>query len=143
MFVNEKGINHVELFWQQYMSGSDGFLYWSVNYWKYVDDPWTDMATVQGWLSDTVYGDGSLLYPGKKVDIEGPVASLRLECIRNGLEDVELLKLAEGLLGREWVVEQVSKVTKDLGTHTADCDVFNSVRTEIGNAIQNALSSGK
>ena len=143
MYVNENGINHVELFWQQYLYGVDGFLYWGVNYWTYVDDPWTDMATIQGWLSDTVYGDGSLLYPGKKVDIEGPVASLRLECIRNGLEDVELLKLAESLLGREWVVEQVSKVTKDLGTHTASYDTFNSVRAEIGNAIQNALSSGK
>ncbi len=41
------------------------------------------------------------------VGVEGPVASLRLDCIRNGMEDYDLLLLAESLLGRDWVVEQV------------------------------------
>ena len=141
MYVNENGINHVALFWQQYMCGVDGFLYWCVNYWTYVDDPWTDMATVQGWLSDSVYGDGSLLYPGKKVGIEGPVASLRLECIRNGLEDVELLKLAEELIGRDAVMEQVNKVTKSLDNHTKSCETFNSARNAIGDLIEEALNN--
>lgn len=136
MFVNEQGLNHVTLFWQQYDNGVEGFLYWSANYWRYIDDPWTDMATVQGWLSGNVYGDGSLMYPGKKVGIEGPVASLRLECIRNGMEDVELLKLAEELLGRAWVDEMIDKVTKSVGDHTKSADVFADTRKAIGDAIE-------
>jgi hypothetical protein len=37
------------------------------------------------------YGDGSLLYPGKKVGIDGPVSSLRLEVLRDGLEAFDYL----------------------------------------------------
>lgn len=37
------------------------------------------------------YGDGFLWYPGKKYGIDGPVATLRLEAIRDGLEEYELL----------------------------------------------------
>lgn len=143
MYVNEQGINHVKLFWQQYKYGVNGFLYWAANYWKYVEDPWTDMATVQGWLSSTVFGDGSLMYPGRNVGIEGPVASLRLECIRNGIEDIELLKLAEGLLGREWVDSKVAMVSTSLTVHTDSVDTFNEVRKAIGDAIAEAIKNNQ
>lgn len=36
-------------------------------------------------------GDGFLLYPGAKYGIEGPISSMRLEAIRDGNEDYELL----------------------------------------------------
>lgn len=140
LYVNETGLDHIKLFWQQYQHDVDGFLYWSSNYWAYIDDPWTDMATLQGWLNDSVYGDGSLIYPGKKVEIEGPVASLRLECIRNGIEDIELLKLAEEKLGREWVMEQVNKVSQTMNKHTKNNEVFNEVRATIGEALEAELN---
>ena len=140
LYVNEVGLDHVKLFWQQYQAKSDGFLYWGATYWHYTKNPWEDMATVK-WLSEDVYGDGSLFYPGKQVGIKGPVASLRLDCMRNGLEDIEMLKIAEELLGREWVDEQVAKVSKDLTTHEKDNDKFNEVRKNIGEAIVNALKS--
>lgn len=38
-----------------------------------------------------VNGDGYLFYPGKQYGIDGPVGSLRLEAIRDGLEEYELL----------------------------------------------------
>lgn len=72
--------------------GIDGLLYWCVNYWT-VSDPWRDPMT---WPQQN--GNGSLFYPGP----EGPVDSIRLEVLRDGLEDYEYLNLLgeAGLDGR-------------------------------------------
>ena len=140
MYVNEAGVQHRELFWQQYYYESDGFLYWSTTYWTETENPWEDMANVKS-LSDSVYGDGSLLYPGKHIEVDGPVASIRLECIRDGVEDFDLLKLAEQYLGREWVVEQIKKVSESLTVHTKDNELFAETRNAIGDAIESAIKN--
>lgn len=139
MYVDEVGINHRVLFWQQYMYGAEGFLYWAASWWLRTDDPWTDMATVKD-LSLDVFGDGSLLYNGNKVGIDGAVASIRTEVIRDGIEDFELLKIASKVLGEEWVIDKIHKVTTDLTTHSKDSDLFDSVRIEIGEALSAELS---
>lgn len=38
-----------------------------------------------------VYGEGFLLYPGKKYGVDGPISSVRLEQIRDGLEEYEMI----------------------------------------------------
>ena len=38
-----------------------------------------------------VNGDGYLFYPGKKYGVDGPLGSMRLEAIRDGLEEYEIL----------------------------------------------------
>ena len=136
--IDESALNHRVLFWQQYFYDVDALTYWYANYWKLVTDPWTDMATVKD-LSLECYGDGSLLYPGKAVVIDGPVASIRLDCIRDGLEDIALLKLAERELGRDWVIERVTTVTPSVSEHTQSTDVFGSVRDEILKALNEKL----
>jgi hypothetical protein len=141
LYVNEFGIQHVQLFWQQYYYGVEGLLYWQTTHWSGTEDPWTDMATVKS-LSPDVYGDGSLLYPGKNVGVQGPVASLRMECIRSGMEDFDLLTMAEELFGREWVIKQVVKVSESLTVHTRSNEVFNSTRKAIGDAIAAELGKG-
>jgi hypothetical protein len=138
LYVNELGLNHVELFWQQYYYGVEGFLYWHANYWQYTN-PWESMVTVPH-LSSLVYGDGSLLYPGHDVGVDGPIASFRMDCIRNGMEDYDLLLKAEELFGRDWVVEQVKKVSQSLTKHTKDAAVYAAVRKTIGDAIESALN---
>lgn len=137
--VNELGIYHRQLFWQQYMYKSDGFLYWSVTYWPETENPWEDMATVKS-LSDTCFGDGSLMYPGYPMGIDGPVASIRLECIRDGIEDFDLLKLAEQYLGREWVVAKINEVTKSITQPSKDNELFAEVRKSIGDALEAELN---
>ena len=134
VYVNEQGINHRLLFWQQYLHNVQGFLYWASTWWSAVKDPWEDMATVPG-LSPNVFGDGSMLYNGNKVGIDGPVASLRLDIIRDGVEDFELLTMASEKLGREWVDAKIKELTPDVVTHTSDADLFSRVRAEIGNAL--------
>ena len=140
LYVNESGLDHRVLFWQQHLMGATGFLYWSTTWWKYVADPWTDMATVQGWLTDKVHGDGSLLYPGNKVGIDGPCASIRLETVRDGIEDCEMFLLADKALGRDWVLSKIKAVTMDVKNYTESSEFFTAVRNEIGNELEKALN---
>jgi hypothetical protein len=132
LLLNERGLNHRILFWQQYNLGTTGFLYWSANWWDYVRDPW---LTTKFWLDASVHGDGILLYPGNKIGVDGPVGSIRFEALRDGVEDYELLTIAESLLGEAWVKEQIKKVSTSLTTYTTSEELFESVRVEIFKAV--------
>jgi hypothetical protein len=76
-----------------------------------------------------------MLYPGDRVGIDGPVGSLRLEIIRSAIEDFAMLKLAERTFGREWVEEQIARVTPCLREYNDDHDELIRVRIEIGNKL--------
>ncbi len=137
LFVDEKGLNHRVLFWQQYRYGVSGFLYWSANYWKTADNPWTDVDTKT--LSYPVYGDGILLYPGDEVNVDGAVVSLRLKAVRDGMEDYELFSLAEKVLGRNYILEKLNSVSPDVTKVSVDSKEFCKIRIEIGNDIEKAM----
>ena len=143
LFVDQLGVQHRILFWQQYAHGVDGFLYWGANYWNSDTgtlDPWADMATVKN-LSESVYGDGSLLYNGNTVGVDGGCPSLRLAAIRDGVEDCGLFKLAASLLGDEFVAGKIAEITESLIKYTTDTETFLAVRKSIYEAI--AEASGK
>lgn len=88
--------------WMQKDYGVEGELYWGTTLFDYYKgggnyvarDVWTNPYTSEG-----LPGDGYLCYPGKEGDgIVGRnmlVPTLRLEAIRDGLEDYEYLTLAE------------------------------------------------
>ncbi|MBO5912691.1 MAG: DUF4091 domain-containing protein [Clostridia bacterium] len=137
VFVDENGLDHRVLFWQQYRYGVSGFLYWCTNYWIKTNDPWTDVDTKT--LSYPVYGEGILVYPGEKVGIDGPVASLRLKCIRDGMEDYGLLSLAEQVLGKDYVLKKLYSCSTKPSEVLVDSNGFSALRNEIGNDIQAAL----
>lgn len=140
VFVNEEGIDHRALFWQIYDSGSDGFLYWAANQWYDLDvNPWNSMQTVP-WLTRDIYGDGSFMYPGNKFGFDDPCSSLRLEAVRDGLEDNTLLRMAKKHLSNSWLDKEIDKVTKSPVISTTDSGVFDTARINIGNALEKALS---
>jgi hypothetical protein len=76
--------------WINWSVGATGLLYWANNYWADSSDPWTDPRTY-----GTLNGDGALVYPGSAVGYHGPVVSMRLKAIRDGIEDYDTLKLLE------------------------------------------------
>ena len=92
------------------------------------------MATVKD-LSPDVYGDGSLLYNGNKVGLDTGCGSLRLELIRDGIEDFDLFKMAEERFGRDWVDEMIKKVTPSLTQYSTSTDNFLEVRKAVGDAL--------
>ncbi|MHB1153012.1 MAG: DUF4091 domain-containing protein [Eubacteriales bacterium] len=140
LFVDMDGIMHRLLFWQQKLYNVDGFLYWGANYWRGTDDPWTDMRTVKD-LSMDVFGDGSLLYNGNKAGKDGPAGSMRLEAIRDGIEDFDMFTLAEKYLGREYVVNIINEVTSSVIKYSKSEDKFSAVRIKIGDALEKVVNS--
>ncbi|MBQ4096926.1 MAG: hypothetical protein IJC62_02065, partial [Clostridia bacterium] len=66
-------------------------------------------------------------------------SSVRLEAVRDGLEDAEMLAMAEKLLGKEWTDAHVRSVTEDLTHYTEDADYFIQKRRELGDAIEAAV----
>lgn len=99
LFVNQTCVEHRQLFWQSWKYNSQGLLYWGINFWhwwgaepKYdIKTAWPNSpANIGNTLVEAdLVGDGYFIYPGPK----GPVNSIRLEAIRDGLEDYEYLWL--------------------------------------------------
>lgn len=112
LFVDMDALAHRLLFWQQRLHHCSGFMYWNATYWNpsMCKDPWVDMATVKD-INANLYGDGSLFYPGSKVGVDGPVTSIRLENVREGLEDIEYLWLYEQKKGPEATEALIRRVT--------------------------------
>ena len=81
--------------WMQYDYGVVGNVYWAVNYYsnfdqvdgKYSVEDYYAMFNPNGPSN----GDGWLVYPGAKYGIEGPIPTIRLMSIRDGLEEYEIL----------------------------------------------------
>ena len=93
--------------WLAFRTRASGLLYYSVNNYSGKDPYVTQLTTI--WAADghTRYanGDASLIYPGfyprLGLVVEGapPVGSLRMEALRDGLEDHEYLQLVSQKLG--------------------------------------------
>ena len=123
--------------WQMKEYGITGMLYWAVNYWKvnYMDQahPWTG--------SDS-FGDGILIYSGYFFGpLPSPVASTRLENIRDGIEDYQMLCMLEEALGEEAAAEMVRRITSSVVTYADDDDYIHNVRVLLGDTLEQLLGN--
>jgi len=122
LFIDHDAINLRMWLWITYAWDLNGLLVWSTNYWDsysaspsgYLQNPWTEPASfVQGYGwpygKQTVWGngDGRLFYPpnkdpenDKNLYLTGPVPSIRLEFLRQGIEDYEYLIMLEDLVDK-------------------------------------------
>ncbi len=145
LFLNTEGCNQRLVFWQMEQRNINGFLYWGVNSWTDVRDretfinPW---ESVNNYIKDgdgrPVCGEGILLYNGKAVGVYGPVASIRLKIVRDGLDDIELIRLAEKYVGKSWVDSQLNSATSSLTSFTSK-DNFAAIRKAIGDALDKKI----
>lgn len=118
MFLIDKpAVDSRMLGWFAYDTQAPGLLYESVNRWRGPQtgstayrDPYRDPLSARLRQSNGLVlanGSASLIYPGYYpslgLDIRsaGPVSSLRMEALRDGLEDYEYLKLLEQRKGRK------------------------------------------
>ena len=101
LFIDFPGVDPRILGWQFFQYKLTGFLYYLVNYYepqenwnmaapKWPDRPWNP-------LSFRTNSDGILIYPGPDAT---PLASTRLENLRDGIEDYEALALLRRLADR-------------------------------------------
>lgn len=88
--IDDTMTSAISVGWMMGEYGIAGNLYWAVNI-HYVngenlEDPYQTAHRGSG-----ANGDGAIVYPGKAYDVDGPVASIRLDAIRDGNEDYELI----------------------------------------------------
>jgi hypothetical protein len=74
--------------WVNYRYGLTGYLHWGGNFWT--DRPFEDVQPDWGGGFHLPAGDDAIVYPDPEHD--GVFVSLRLEVMRAGIEDYELLK---------------------------------------------------
>ncbi len=92
--IDAAAVRNRAMEWISFLHGVSGELYYETAQ-AYTHDPWTNQRDFNG------NGDGTLFYPGTPARIGGsthiPVSSIRLEMVREGMEDYEYLKRVSDL----------------------------------------------
>lgn len=126
------------LSWMQYDFGVVGNLYWAVNNYISIDD--TALEDYYGLMSSSLTpGDGFLVYPGAKYDVDGPIPTIRLMSIRDGIEEYDMMydlgekyseigKVVEEASDFKTVFQSYTQYLYDGTKSTATTDVFEIVR---------------
>ncbi|XVE69920.1 hypothetical protein DITRI_Ditri10aG0030100 [Diplodiscus trichospermus] len=127
-----RGTQHRAVMWRVWKEGGSGFLYWGANCYEKATVPGAEIRFRRGLPP----GDGVLFYPGQVFSSSSqPVASLRLERILSGLQDIEYLKLYASRYGREEGLALLEKTGVYLGPerYTHEHMAIDVMRGEIFN----------
>ena len=121
--------------WQSYHYQSDGLLFWHVNLWHdgplvETDDTFLDTWKVE--ISNRMPGDGQLLYPG----VEGPMPSIRLANVRDGIEDYEWLMMLEQKKNRTSAEAVSSEITRSMTDFERSPAALRKQRTRIADQLE-------
>jgi hypothetical protein len=96
------------------------------------EETWCVNTATTGDHWRNLYGDGQLLYPG----VDGPIASIRLANIRDGLEDYEYLWLLAHRSGMKAARQACEPVTMSLETYTRFPEEVSAQREAIARRIE-------
>ena len=127
IYITKPGIECRTLFWQQYMYGATGYLYWASNEFQLVNSRNTHMSNIFA---------GLLCYSNKIYKTDEAVGSVRVEMVRDGIEDFDYLHMIEEQYGKEVADRFVRKITTDLLEYNTDSAVLEEVRIEMGEMLQ-------
>lgn len=119
--------------WVNRQYGITGLLYWSTV--TAVIDPWFNPAFAH---PRHFNGGGHLFYPGVPCGIDGPVASIRLKNLRDGMEDYEYFALLEKHGGKDAVQKMVDRIAPNWWDYTRDPQTLQAARRELAEAIVKA-----
>ncbi len=124
------------LFWQQYDFGVQGFLYNFANFWiGDCEDPYNYNITNDQYPN--AHGESILLYPGNTFGLDIPVGSLRLEAMRDGIEDYQMFTMLDAKMAGA-AEEYIHEMTTGVVTYsTSDADYYET-RIALGNAVEAA-----
>lgn len=112
--------------WGCHLEAIDGFLHWGFNQFDRKNDPLSQSFTVDEHIEEVLPpGDRNIAYAGK----DGPWSSVRLEAMRQGFEDLELLRLLSAS-GRN-TDSLVHRVMRGFGEYTLDVSVYRAARRDL------------
>lgn len=100
------------LSWMMYDYDIVGVLYWAIELGSHTSrltessQLYTQDFYQNPLRDNSANGDGFMVYPGRTYGINGPVSSIRLESIRDGIEDYDLMWALEDLYKQRGVEEK-------------------------------------
>ncbi len=119
--------------WLNRRYGITGLLYWSTVCWfAPTRNPWDDPG-----FRIRFNGDGFLFYPGDDAGIDGPIASIRLKNLREGMEDYEYFAILEQRGGKEIVDKIVQEAVPTWGSWKQDAYTILKLRKKLAENILN------
>jgi hypothetical protein len=117
--------------WISWGLGITGLLYWSTTNWASSPDVWTNPVT----YGEQYNMEGSLLYPGADVGVRGFLPSIRLNEIREGLEDYEYFTILAQFRGRSVAEDVVKRIARSWHDWDNDPRHLLEARAEIAKSI--------
>ncbi len=142
LLMDTESVRHRILFWQQKLYNVDSFLYYLSNDWYEIGENNgvnKKHETATGVDNFDCYGNGVLVYCGQDFDVYGGVGSLRLENVRDGIEDYEYLTILESFYGEEVTDALIHRLTTDISHYNTDTDNFTDLRIALGNIIEETI----
>lgn len=134
-YINFQGARHRLFFWQQYANDIDGFLYWATN--MMVNDEGKRVTSKK-----VTAGDGLWLYTDADWLPQATVPGLRLESIRDGVEDFQYFTQLEKLMGsREAAMEYVKRIITNIHVYDENPDNIEAVRNDLGFYMEELYNS--
>jgi len=146
-FIDGPAMDPVMVPWITWRYGMNGILYWDIAFWPQTPDPWLDPVTyLSGFLCSDGYilnGEGCMVYPGNHAkrytgqnDVDGPVSSIRLELLREGIEDYEYLWLLKSLGDSDFADRAVQGMVVDVSAFSRNVDELFELRQKMAARIE-------
>lgn len=129
-------LNYRVALWGNWCCRMTGLLYWTAVYWEHAIDPWLDQPSFRGAYN----GEGMLLYPGTHAGLAGPVTSMRLKAIREGIEDYEYLAILAARVGRDAADREAAEIFRSWQDWERDPEKLLATRRRIAGRIEAAKS---
>ena len=116
--------------WINYQYDITGLLYWSTV--TTVIEPWSNPAFAH---PRHYNGGGFLFYPGLPCGIDGPVISMRMKNLRDGMEDYEYFIILESLTDKKTVKKIVNTISPNWWSFSKAPNEFLAARKKIAQQI--------
>ncbi len=169
MFIDHPGTDLRIWLWQTWKYKVTGLLFWTTTLWStgvaYPDHPQNPYEDPMGWKSNPYVagarepwgnGDGRFVYPPEAAGgvatepiLDGPVACVRMEMLRDGIEDYEYMVMLQRLLDEKGdalssrmkrryqrLLEVPDSISADLVTYTKDPAPIEKHRARVAEAIE-------
>jgi hypothetical protein len=110
-----------------------GLLYWRVDFFR--GDPWVRANNKGSFGEDNYPGEGSLMYPGARVGVNGLVPSLRLKWLRDGVDDYDYLELLKKSGHADSAIRMAREIGPDWHNWTRDANRLEAARVSLGQEL--------
>ena len=146
-FIDAPALDLVMVPWITARYRMNGILYWAMNFWNQTPNPWLDPVTyISGFHCSGGYvlnGEGSVIYPGDNTkqytgqpNVDGPVSSMRLELLRDGIEDYEYLWMLKNLGDGDFAEKQIDNLVIDVSTFSRNLEELYITRKAMAGRLE-------